>query len=259
MKHIKKKFYLESKLNPLNLIDGAELLSVNRKDNSKIKEVKNGNNVTLVKTQDDVYRLALIYKYQGEHVFIPVPDLTLVYYNNAYSNNLSRKRIEKTLFKKLNNFENGFSENIDNEIYSYIGVASSSIIQMFTSLESFMNHIIPDNEFYKKVDSKKTELYNKDQIQKYISFDEKIKKVIPFFLNKDFYRKQTPTNSRISDLKKLRDEIVHTKSDYLSTNQSELLERLLKFNYDETLVSLRKYMNFYKDDYIIECDCSNNF
>ncbi|WP_338357160.1 hypothetical protein [Yeosuana marina] len=78
---------------------------------------------------------------------------------------------------------------VTNEIYKYYGFASSCIISMFTSLESFINHIIPNNKLYKKELHHKTEIYNKEQIQKGLSFDEKTKNVLPFFFeNKNFFR-----------------------------------------------------------------------
>ncbi|MDM1550521.1 MULTISPECIES: hypothetical protein [Empedobacter] len=257
MKHIKKKFYLESKDVPVPLKEGKKLLTVDRSDNATLKNIKKGENISFVKTEDENYRLALIYKHQGQHIFLPVPDFTLVYFNNAYLNNKSRKKLEKLLFKKINNIENGYSENVDSEIYGYIGIATSAIIQMFTSLESFINYLIPDEGVYIKIRPEKTESYNKEQIQKNIRFMEKVKEVLPFFTSKNFFINQTLTNNHIVNLKNIRDEIVHTKSNFLYQSQTELLEKLLKFKYDDTLSAIRKFMNFYIKDYNIDCDCSS--
>lgn len=131
---------------------------------------------------------------------------------------------------------------------------------MFTSLESFINFLIPDDIEYPKIRKDRTEIYNKQQIELYIKFWDKVKEVLPFcYDSKNFFKKQTPTNNHLVKLKEIRDEIVHTKSKEMYETQSKLIEKLLKFKYEGTLMALRKFMNFYKANYIVDCDCGNDF
>lgn len=255
MKHIKKKYYFEEKTLPGK--KDKESLLVNRTDSKTINKVKKGT-IPFIQTTDGFKILSMFHNYNGTQIVMPIPDLTLVYYNNAYLNNITRKEQEKKLFKKLLNTSE-ITEDVSNELYSYIGVASSAIIQMFTSIESFINHLIPDDQNYIHTKKDKTEIYTKEQIQFNIKFWDKIKNVIPYFYSKNFFKKQTPTNSHIAKLKEIRDEIVHTKSNKVFENQSQLIDKLLKFKYDDTLIAITKFMNFYKSDYITECDCDNDF
>ena len=41
--------------------------------------------------------------------------------------------------------------------------------------------------------------------------------------------------------------------------QEELIKRLLKFSFEETFNSVAKFINHYKQDYVIECDCGVDF
>ncbi len=256
MKHIKKKYYYQEKRVPIQ--EGREPIKADRRDNKNLKKLKKGN-IPFIKTTEGEFIMSMSYNYNGTEAIIPLPDLTLIYYNNAYLNNISRKSQEKKLFEKLLNGEDELTENVTNELYNYVGVATSSIIQMFTSLESFINHQLPDEIPYIYVRKDKTEYYNKEQIQMYIKFWDKVKEVLPYYHSKNFFQNVTPTNSHIRNLKDLRDEIVHTKSNQLYDVQAKLIEKLLKFKYDETLIAIRKFMNFYDENYIIDCNCKNDF
>ncbi|MEL0652254.1 hypothetical protein V6246_12545 [Algibacter sp. TI.3.09] len=256
MKHIKKKYYYQEKVVPVKNSNKGYV--IDRPDSKTIKKIKK-DVIPFIQTTDGFKVLSMFHNYNGTEVVIPIPDLTLVYNNNAYLNNLTRKEQEKKLFKKLLDTSE-ITEVATNELYAYIGVASSSIIQMFTSIESFTNHLIPDDQPYINSSRRdRTESYTKDQIQIHIKFWDKMKDVLPYFHSKNFFQKQTPTNSHITKLKELRDEIVHTKSNQVFESQSNLIEKLLKFKYDETLLAIRKFMNFYIPEYIVECDCNDDF
>lgn len=256
MKHIKKKYYFKN--NSLPIQPGKETIKVDRRDTKALKKLKK-ENIPFIKTIEGDYIMSFNYNYNGIETIIPIPDLTLVYYNNAYLYNISRKEQEKKLFNKLINVNDDLTEDASNELYNYIGLATSSIIQMFTSIESFVNHLIPDDKPYINDRRDKTEHYNKEQIQFSIKFYDKIKLVLPYFYSKDFFKNRTLTNSHIDNLKSLRDEIVHTKSNFLYDNQSQLIKKLLNFKYEETLKAIRKFMNFYIENYIVDCDCEKEF
>lgn len=85
-------------------------------------------------------------------------------------------------------------------------------------------------------------------------------KVLPKALDgKNFFQYRTPTNAHIYKLKELRDDIVHIKSDRTGQNNIDILKRLLGFQYDETFQAVFKLFNFYKEGFIEECPCNQNF
>lgn len=251
MKHIKKKFLFESDSLPIK--KGAETKSVNRSDSQTLKNV-NKNTVPFLVTTEGKYIWSTHHENKGKQLIIPLPDLSLAYYDFAYQANRIRQDYEKKMFEKLNSKET-ITEDVSNEIYYYFGFASSCIIGMFTCVESFMNQVLPDNFVYIKKSERKTELFDKEQIQISMSFDEKIKKILPELFNK----KYDLSKSQIPILKKLRDNIVHTKSKNDFTLQEALIKRVLNFKYEDCLEEIRTFINFYQNDYIQECNCGKDF
>lgn len=257
MKHIKRKFlfhdYLQKKeINKFDYFDTKEI------DQKFLKKVEKDNFIVLETDSGDKI-FSFSYNDNGTNCMIPVPDFSLVNYNFAYSLNIQRKEHRKNLVKNLANL------NIANEIsnsyaYDYQGTASSCIICLFTSIECFINDIIPEGFKYEVITERKTEIYDKKQIQFSISFMDKLTKVLPKALNgKNFFLKRTPTNAHIYNLRDLRNDIIHTKSDKTGHNNVEIMKRLLNFKYDETLNATFKLFNFYKENFIEECNCEDNW
>ena len=237
--------------------DNYEFVGVDEMEKDTFKKVGKTKNLILQTTNESLF--AFVYNDNGNHIAVPLPDFTLVYFDFAYNLNRSRKEKQKEMLSKLRDFKK-FSEVSGETLYSFYGHSSSCIINLFTSIECFINHLIPEDKNYVDKKSNRTELYDKKQIQEQLAFWDKLKKVLPqFYDNKNFFAKSTPTNEHIVKLKELRDLIIHTKSDMTGELQIELFKKLLKFNYDETFKSVMKFMNFYIQDYIEECPCNNDF
>lgn len=259
MKHIKKKYLFQEKADTFKskVESLPSFQNVDRRDSKTLKNSK--NHFALIKTTDDFFLSGFIHNHNGKHTVVPIPDLTLVYFDHSYQMNLVRKEKENDLFKKLNSKED-VTEDVSNELYHYYGHASNCIISLFTSLESFVNSLIPDNGKFERILKNKTEIFTKTQIQENINFTDKLKFVLPYFFNdKNFFKKQTPTNQLIISLKELRDEVVHTKSEKSFELQEKLFKKILKFKYDKSIEAVAKFMNYYKSDYITECDCGKDF
>lgn len=255
MKHIKKKYLFQIE-GIHKLKEVGEEVSVN--DSELLRKAKEKD--LFVTTENDFVIKAFPFKHSKGIAVIPIPDLTLVYYDSAYNQNRQRKELETELLNKLTSKSDKFGEDATNEIYHYYSNASGCIIFLFTSLESFINHIIPDNKSFSQETERNTTYYDKKQIQRHISFDDKLKKVLPQLLNgANFFSHQTTHTQHIANLKKLRDELIHTKSDISFGNQEELIKRLLQFKYDETFTAVAKFMNFYKPNYVVDCDCKLDF
>lgn len=263
MKHIKKKFAFYQKKLPIK--GNISLSIIDRRNNEALKDVDKKEKIAFMIDTDGYHTLATIYNNQGKELLVPIPDLTLVYYDSAYMNNYQRKSFENDLFKKLSQTSE-ITDNVSHETYRYINYATTSIIMMFTAIESFLNHSIPNNgiipndgKVFKK-QKNRPENFNKIQIQRYIGFEDKIVKVIPYFTSKVFFENKGDFKiSQIGKLKNLRDEIIHTKSSLLYQKHSELLKQLLDFEFDETLLAVKEYINSYMPNYIEDCPCNENF
>lgn len=258
MKHIKRKFLFHDVLQKNeNSISNLERVELSQIDQSLLKKLSK-DSFAILTTDLDEKIFSFIYNDNGIQCMIPVPDFSLVNYNFAYNLNIQRKELRKKLVKNLSDLTTP-NEISNTFAYDYHGTASSCIICLFTSIECYINDIIPENFEYKIESEKKTEVYNKKQIQYSISFNDKLTKILPQALNKNFFLKTTTANAHINNLRNLRNDIVHTKSDKTGQNQVEILKKLLNFNYDETFEATFKLFNFYREGYIEECPCENLF
>lgn len=259
MKHITKKYLFQIEIgDDIKKVLDNKSISVSSTSKDLLKLSKK---MDLYVTTEKGYLIkAFTINYEGTNALIPIPDLSLVYFDSAYNLNVLRKEKEIELFTKVKINVDKLGEDATNEIYRYYGFASSCVISLFTAIESFINHIIPNDKLYVKQLKYKTEIYTKEQIQKSISFDEKTKEVLPFFFEgKNYFKSQSSSNQHLTNLKQLRDEIVHPKSEATFQKQEELIKRLLNFNYDKTFESVASFMNFYENGYITECDCGVDF
>lgn len=253
MKHIKKKFAFCEKKIPVK--EKTSISTLDRRDNDGLKTVDENKKIAFMEDTEGYHILSLLYNNQGKELLLPIPDLTLAYYDSAYMNNYQREKFKNDLFEKLSQTSD-ITDSVSHEIYRYINYSTTSLIMMFTSIESFLNSLIPENQSYKK--KKKT--YNKKEIERYIGFEEKILQVIPKFEHKSFYTNNNDfKKSPIGKLKYLRDEIIHTKSSLLFQSQSKLIKQLLDFDFDNSLIETKEFMNFYRSNYIENCSCNQDF
>lgn len=258
MKHIRKKFLFHDRLKQMTEMPSAftevDLNSINQ----KFLKDKSKNNFVILQTDHADKVFSFIYNDNGKQCVIPVPDFSLVNFNFAYQLNMQRKELKKKLVQNLSDLSLLNEMNSD-YAYNYQGHASSCIICLFTSMECFINSIIPEDFLYRVTSDKKTEEYNKEQIQLTISFTDKLTKVLPAALGKNYFANSTPTNSHIYHLRDIRNDIVHPKSDNTGEKHAEIIKRLLNFKYDETFNAVFNFFNFYIHDYIEECPCKENW
>ncbi|MGN5955571.1 hypothetical protein ACP6L2_13245 [Sphingobacterium lactis] len=240
MKHIKKKYLYE-----FSPSDGF--------DKSKIV-----NGVRFIASLNGKFIRAFSEKLRvnGEEVLLdlPIPDLTLIYYNMAYLYGKKRESLKSNLGEKLNSIDLE-DEDVSKELYSYFGISVSCIILAFTSLESFMNAILPDDKTYERKKSTGVEVYDKENIQRWLGFKEKINNVLPALLRK----RMGNIPDMIWKLKELRDNIIHTKSNIGFSIEEKLMNDILDFDFERSLSDIRVFMNFYKPDYIEDCECGGDF
>lgn len=257
MKHIKKKF-----LSSYNLTDDAYNLLINAEPNPQgIKKLTNGldNYVAHAITADKKFIQTFKYKIDGQILLIPEPNPIIIYFSNAQSflQHIQNERVEAV---KLLSSKDTFTAGVT-KFYSYFGYVGNFVTALFNSLEAFINLQIPNDFVYERVNTKNTELYNKEQIQRQISFDEKIKKVLPKATNKSFHRHFGAKYDVIIKFEIFRNEIVHTKAD--AVNMANYYEKLytksLDFDYVQAINTIKDYINYYSDNLIELCDCGGDY
>jgi len=260
MKHIKKRFLISGSKETLEAKrDDFQIIKIDTDFDHKTLSNRKGS-IAYIVTDAPTENVigGFIHKVNGKNYIFPVPDPTLIYFHSAQINIQRIKEFKTTLLVKLD-FNESADESGLNEMYNFFGYTSGFVIFLFTSIESFINQLIPDDYVFEKVTTRKTEQYNKSQIQENIDFKTKVVEVLPDITKKNFFKNQTPTNQMIWNLKEFRDSIVHTKHETNVLRYDNLIKKSLAFEYDKTLEAVTKFMNFYTPDYIVECGCGVNF
>jgi len=228
VKHIKKRFFLETNLK--NFKPDPKLFDVVEIDNNFDQKSLNNKkgSIALIATDKDIGIGGFVHKVNGKNYIFPVPDPTLIYFHNAQISIAHIKKSKSDLLEKLD-FSKTLNEPAINEIYTFYSLTCAFVIFLFTSIESFINQMIRDDYTFTIALNKKTEVYNKKQIQEFLDFKTKITDVLSDITNKNFFRNQTPTNQLIWNLKEFRDNIIHTKQGNDQLYKKILSKQSLKF------------------------------
>jgi hypothetical protein len=252
MKHIKKKFQFEETVTSEQSIVLSHSENYIPYENSQSVIPPKNRRCFLITDSNKIIN-AFPVSLNGKHYYIPEPDPVLIYFNNAYVNYKSITKVRDQVYQKLND---KLSEVVINELYEYFGLTNGFIIFLFTTIEAFINRKIPENYNYTIVRSTKTEIYNNEQIQRQISFDDKLKVILKEVSSKNFIKDYPLKYQHIINLKEFRDSIVHTKANSKDITPYEFIyKKALNFKYEETLHAVRDFINYYEPKYVEECKC----
>lgn len=258
MKHIKKKFQFEAFLTEEQEASfKAKSIQVDKEEGHKLKLPK--GLVGILETDDGKYFTAFPHKIDGKQFFIPEPDPVLIYFNNAYLSFRELESTKKDLIKALE--LKTMDEGIKNELYTFFGNSFGFATMLFTSIEAYINKKIPIEYEYRDTKNSKTELYDKNQIERYLPFDTKFKTVLKEITKKDFTQAYPIKEQYIKNLREFRDSIIHTKtSKEGATPYDYLYKKSLNFKYAETIESVKDWLNYYEgSNYVEDCDCGKDF
>lgn len=148
-----------------------------------------------------------------------------------------------------------FEENGTHECYNnYIKYRTSSIIMLVSSLEAFLNHIIPNDIIYKTVRKNKPVEFTKIDIESQkISFREKLEKILPQCSETKFNWKNYKLEFEIIiDLYKCRKDLIHLKTNSQTDFDMyfEVIDKMMNLNISCAIDSTITIMNIVKNDFI---------
>jgi len=168
--------------------------------------------------------------------------------------------------KRVNNSENyilGVEENGTHDCYNtYIAYRMSSIIMLVSSIEAFMNHIIPNDFIYKTArKNRNTGLQEEVNFDKAdiespkVSFREKLTIVIPQWLsNESLWSGEEKNNIKesILELYKNRKNLIHlkTNSEDGFNRYFPAIDKMLDFNIGDSIDNTVKLMNTISKDFV---------
>jgi hypothetical protein len=254
-KHIQKKCLFEVDMpdNTLELLGGK---GISTSTPLKANDVpKNFNAISI--TEDNKALMCFPFNESGRLLYIPEPNPILIYFDSAYSHFKAITERRKTL---LNHFKGvKMDEDYLNDLYGFYGSVNGFIILLFTAIEAFINHNIPEEYKYVVQSDRKTEIYNKNQIM-LLPFKEKMGPILKEIFKKDFGHSYKLKYQHIINLKEMRDNIVHLKPEKgTNTPYAYLFKKGLTFKFESTIDAVMDFINFYKPGYITYCKCSKDF
>jgi len=198
-------------------------------------------------TEDKKIIQAFAYIHNGEPIVIPEFDPTILYLTSA--KNLLTEIIE--LKEQLLEFAGvkNYIQTADVFI-KFFPRQSIFITSLFTALEAFNNGQIPDDYTFRN----KRRLYDKEKIQRYISFNDKTELIIPDIFKRSFVTEKENEYKNIIKIKKMRDEIIHTKNHGkgYSPSYSKIYKESLSIDFEIVYRATVDYINYYKSNWIEE-------
>lgn len=254
-KHIKKRYLNVIKDDKHNLpLEKAEQIKIG----SSFKNKDLTERIPFLEFDSGEIVGGILHKNGGNIYGIPVPNPTLVYLSFAQS---LIKPIEETklLILKETNLRPSKKQIIDqHKIYDYYGKVTTFIIHLALSVESFTNYIIdPKKEFDWKEKGHKMKM-TKQYLQIQASLTDKIEKILPQQFDKRFNSIHNTEFVLITkELKTLRDDLVHTKTES-NTLYQDLMKRVFKVDPNKLFNAVVTFMNFHKPEFVCECNCDSN-
>ena len=195
----------------------------------------------------------------GMACIIPLANPVLIYFNLAQMNLRQIYSLKKELFDKFGN-KTPVKENALDVFYVFFGVASTFIVMLVTSLEAFVNSKIPKDFLYHEKDAKKCiRVSNIEQIQRWISLEDKVKNILNKSTSKNFAKKYPSGQEKIDQLIKIRNKVIHTKTDDTYQYYEQLYKDMLRFKFNETIIAVRDFINYYDECLIEQCPCGKDY
>lgn len=248
--HIKLKptIKIKTNSNSSEIIGNIESQKENIEAEKKYKKSKEYDDQDLMMVFNDQIIFAFDFIKDKERYFIPEINPTTIFYSNAVMSHRKLVFFREELLLNSPSIKNLNKPVNPNLFGNYFQLASNCIINLQTTVESFVNRQIPEDKKFLDINGQEFEP----------SIFHKLDKVLPEIKNRKFKSKFKRDNFRIRKLIELRNEIIHLKpvKEKTNTKYKDVYRRLLKFDFTNSIMSVKKFINFYEPGLIEECDCN---
>jgi hypothetical protein len=201
-------------------------------------------------------------KYLDKIFIAPLPNPVHILLNSGIENyNYSIKTLE--LLKhdcQLDNEANGIHilnigiDNTNKNFNALVKFKMICVISLVTSLEAFLNQVIPSNFIYEQTKNGKLKTLNKKKIESpQVTFKEKLTDLInQLLVQPNFSNSNRKTIGLISELYDLRREVIHLKTN--SENEMGMyfksIGKLLDIELEKVIEATIEYMNLIKPKFV---------
>lgn len=161
-----------------------------------------------------------IFEISGVEITFPTPNNVSLFANIANREKQQAKNIYTSLI--TTDIKNKKDINIKNEdikrLYNYLEHIQTSIIAIYTAIESFANIAIPHDYTHTFKNNKGIiESYDKTAIERWLKTSEKVTELLPAILNSDS-PKSLSNWSLFKELESIRNDIIHQKTEKTDHN-----------------------------------------
>lgn len=195
-------------------------------------------------TADGKIIQCFLYLKEGIPTVIPEPEPSLMFFKNAENKLDSILKYREEIFSSMK-LKNVYKAS--NLFSLFFNLSFDFIVNLFASIEAFNNSVIPEEYTFRH----KRKLFNREKIQRYIGFEQKIEVIIPEIFEKSFLN-HAEKYDLIKKMRLVRNNMVHTKNQSKNWQASyrSIYRNTLDFDYIGTLKAVKEYMNFYEEDWI---------
>ena len=257
MKHIILKYNSEIKLTDeiLNILKSAPKTNF-----QEFKELNKDDYKVSLFTDDNRMISSIKHEHENQYIYLPEPNLTTFHFNAAQILLNQLPEHKKNLIDRLKS-SNQNIEDLKTQIANMILHGSAVIIYLFMTLETKLNYEIgkaPQLEFNVKW-KKENQKWDKESVQRNCSITDKIKEILPQINLKCYHREHPNSYHMITELKKLRDELIHTKTidDKFDNSHGQIIKSMLDFEYEKHLDNVKHLIDFMDQGLLEYCSCSN--
>jgi hypothetical protein len=192
------------------------------------------------------------YLYNGNKIIIPEINPALIFYSNAIMSFIKLNQFKKTLLEN-SPLVRASEINIDPKFFgNYFQLATNTIINLQATIENFLNNSIPDNFII---------LSNNNKEIKRPNIHDKIDYGIVKLKGKNFEENSEDDYLLVKELIDLRNDIIHLKpiQEDTNTKYKKLFRRVIDFDFENGILAIKKFINFYEPNLIEECPCGKEY
>ena len=224
------------------------------------KELKQNKSNLLLANEDGDFFQATTFVNKNKIFAGIAPNLIQAYFDLAYEQVQMTEKYAET-FHYIASKKYASVKIVDTPMFNrFIQYRISSIIFIHLTVEAFINYIIPEDFVYSKIETSNSNKFqeqitnfNKENIERWITFKEKAQSVITKIPNIQFDpTKNTKIIGHILEIENIRNEIIHLKSKDSNSNMhyKKVFDFIASKDLNLYLTSAKKFINILQKDFI---------
>ncbi len=251
MPHVKfkptRKIDIDFDFSEIDFNSAPEESKINAKKYLKSNELNDG---TILIFFEKAIVFGFDHLHKNEKIIIPEINPVTIFFSNAIMSHRLLIHCKEKLIKNSPRVKT-FSGNVDPKDFgNFFQIATNIIVNLQATVESLANRLIPKEKEFLDV--------NGDSFDP--SLFHKINIVLPEIKGAKFKSKFGKQNNFIRQLIELRNEIIHlTPAGDENSAYKEVYRRMINFNYGETILAVRTFVDYYEQGLIEECSCGKEF